>query len=1492
MPTMPAFTTAGESIYQQCMELYDPEACFGNINCQWIDSFGMCEPADNGVGATTQPGFSPCANAFDPIECESFGCTWQEENFQPCIDTVAATTTPAAAETTAVATTAAATTRPDLDGGSGDGNGGGGGGNDDGLLEGDDDDGSTEPTDLAKYGRPHPLDNRNLTQIYVGRAEYEGYAPTRTTDRVCKAVSACLSGWEFESVAPTSSTDRVCTKLTECADEQYVAIKATLRSDRGPCINHTKCAPGEQYETMAPTRISDRECANTSNPCDLSYEYYAVEATAASDHECAECSSCGYGSYVKQNCSALADTECVEWTECDEDDEYETVAGSNVTDRECARLTECTETRFGDEQYESVAATATTDRSCEIATLACDNDAGRFGDVLVAEYESEPLTSTSDRKCMNLTTCNVNEFEELAPTKSTDRVCSNHTECGLVGDFFEEVRPSSTGDRVCTPTRKCFAKYEYEVEAATATSDRNCTSLSDTCNFPVEYEHVAPSTTSDRACANCTAECPAGEYVSRGCENSRNAECSACPQPGPGEYVAASCTKDAPSILTQCHSPCTGGMYEYRPCHGDLLASLSSPEANASVAPPTTDAGGNALGNRRCKLCSVCGDGQYESAACSVSSDTVCKPISTCNATTEYTVAAATSTSDRQCAGVSECNPDEFVAQAHTLVVDRKCLPCTSCNSSQYETASCGPDGSTDRTCALISVCADDEYAYELATATSDLKCDFVTECSEGFYVSVAATATSDANCTAHSPACSSDEYEAQLASGTADRICQQLAEPCNPAAEFEATTPNRTTNRACAALVSCVEALEYESLAPTATTDRTCSARGAACTAQPGVYEAVPGTPTTDRVCTAVRPACQLKSAICDSCSDRLSSDQERFCEDRVQIECENGVENSAAFAAAPGVNATAMCSQIAGGIYDGVVSWAVHACHGQFEVVASTPTSDRQCQNYTVCLDGETQVSAPTSTTDRACETKATTDASQTTMAAVFHSSDQTASVPDWLFAVVIAVGVVLVIAAYVYHRRKSKQGGANLNASGMLVNGAAGTWNIPPTPYDVPRIVQTSFPTSPGSPGVQRPPHMQSFGTPGSPGGGGGGGGAAGDESFDEPTLMAGPQTPLGKGPLPSYNSPDGGLSSYLREGGDEWMLRAGLKPGAKSDPLAGTLPVSGLTGSVRDIQEALLKDHRSSAAEAHASLPLEAPGTTFSVAEKFPGKNRFKTYLPNDSHRVVLQGAKPDTSGSYINASRVSFPGVPHEMRYICFQGPMVPTIADTWKMVWQEQMEVVVMLCGLGETNKKGRLRCEEYFPTSVGSSISYGSITVKLTAIANASGGACTVRMMTLTHKGKIRALRHVQANDWEDKAAPSMSAFFELMRVVDNQKLSCTRPGSVIGVHCSAGVDRTGTFVLADILKQKLADSLVPNVMEVLTELRKQRAGMVKQLAQMEFCYDFALSCVLGRHYSADGADAAGAAGAAGSGGQQGSPSRAVVATSRGAGAVESTDL
>ncbi|KAG7262625.1 hypothetical protein CRUP_019556, partial [Coryphaenoides rupestris] len=88
-----------------------------------------------------------------------------------------------------------------------------------------------------------------------------------------------------------------------------------------------------------------------------------------------------------------------------------------------------------------------------------------------------------------------------------------------------------------------------------------------------------------------------------------------------------------------------------------------------------------------------------------------------------------------------------------------------------------------------------------------------------------------------------------------------------------------------------------------------------------------------------------------------------------------------------------------------------------------------------------------------------------------------------------------------------------------------------------------------------------------------------------------------------------------------------------------------------------------------------------------------KNRLVNIMPYESTRVCLQPIRGVEGSDYINASFID--GYRQQKAYIATQGPLAETTEDFWRMLWEHNSTIVVMLTKLREM---GREKCHQYWP--------------------------------------------------------------------------------------------------------------------------------------------------------------------------------------------------
>ncbi|XP_064476701.1 receptor-type tyrosine-protein phosphatase kappa-like [Ornithodoros turicata] len=222
-----------------------------------------------------------------------------------------------------------------------------------------------------------------------------------------------------------------------------------------------------------------------------------------------------------------------------------------------------------------------------------------------------------------------------------------------------------------------------------------------------------------------------------------------------------------------------------------------------------------------------------------------------------------------------------------------------------------------------------------------------------------------------------------------------------------------------------------------------------------------------------------------------------------------------------------------------------------------------------------------------------------------------------------------------------------------------------------------------------------------------------------------------------------------------------------------------------------------------------------------------KNRYGNILPYDHSRVVLSRIC-DPDSDYINANYV--PGHKNPRRYIATQGPKPVTIADFWRMVWEENSCKIVMLTNLKEQEK---VKCEQYWPESIQK---HGEITVRTEKIETYVDFVVREFSVTNEKEGSTRQVVQFHFTTWPDHGVPVYpDAMQPFMKRVREFRHTDSNP---IIVHCSGGIGRTGTFILVDsMMDQSEAEGQV-NLMAQLRAVRQNRINLVESLDQYLFAH------------------------------------------------------
>ena len=233
-----------------------------------------------------------------------------------------------------------------------------------------------------------------------------------------------------------------------------------------------------------------------------------------------------------------------------------------------------------------------------------------------------------------------------------------------------------------------------------------------------------------------------------------------------------------------------------------------------------------------------------------------------------------------------------------------------------------------------------------------------------------------------------------------------------------------------------------------------------------------------------------------------------------------------------------------------------------------------------------------------------------------------------------------------------------------------------------------------------------------------------------------------------------------------------------------------------------------------------------------------KNRYTDVIANDRSRVLLDGL----NNNYINANHIIY----DSFKYISTQSPIQETCRDFWKMVYDQKTPIIIMLTdfieGKAEKYWLSQNTSQQYFydkdETEDGNPI---CIDVRLDNEITLTSSI--FRTFHLKYNDTFRIVYHIQYTKWGDHKTPAqpdhinnLIGHMDLFRCMGERN---NQTGPPI-LHCSAGIGRAGTFIICSIINKMKVRCLDINIPDIVSNLRKDRNGMVQTYAQYKFLYEY----------------------------------------------------
>uniref|UniRef100_A0A1A9VTS4 protein-tyrosine-phosphatase n=1 Tax=Glossina austeni TaxID=7395 RepID=A0A1A9VTS4_GLOAU len=192
-------------------------------------------------------------------------------------------------------------------------------------------------------------------------------------------------------------------------------------------------------------------------------------------------------------------------------------------------------------------------------------------------------------------------------------------------------------------------------------------------------------------------------------------------------------------------------------------------------------------------------------------------------------------------------------------------------------------------------------------------------------------------------------------------------------------------------------------------------------------------------------------------------------------------------------------------------------------------------------------------------------------------------------------------------------------------------------------------------------------------------------------------------------------------------------------------------------------------------------------------------------------------------------------------YIATQGCLPNTITDFWNMIWQENTRIIVMIA---KEIESGRSKCAKYW-TKKGEIKQFGPAKIHCISEDSSSGDYILRELLVSWRNQTERYIYHYHFQAWPDHGIPTspdcVLDFLNDVNTKQNQLIQGGKEPGPICVHCSAGIGRTGTLIVIDMILDQIDKYGVNTEIDIkrtVQSVRSQRSGLVQTEAQYKFIY------------------------------------------------------
>jgi protein tyrosine phosphatase len=208
------------------------------------------------------------------------------------------------------------------------------------------------------------------------------------------------------------------------------------------------------------------------------------------------------------------------------------------------------------------------------------------------------------------------------------------------------------------------------------------------------------------------------------------------------------------------------------------------------------------------------------------------------------------------------------------------------------------------------------------------------------------------------------------------------------------------------------------------------------------------------------------------------------------------------------------------------------------------------------------------------------------------------------------------------------------------------------------------------------------------------------------------------------------------------------------------------------------------------------------------------------------------------GRYLHANVVV--GDLTQAHFVASQAPLQVEETLFWKAIFDKEYFIIDLSTLEDQGHSLLQHRVTKYYPEKKDETKNFGDLSVTLIN----EEGFYREYMILDTKTNISKKITRYHFTEWKDFSALSIGLLNDLINTLNKFA------GKPIWFHCRAGVGRTGTliiaFLLKDMIKNKIInkDNFAEKLIEIIVDLRKKRGALaVQQPPQLELLWNFGKS-------------------------------------------------